>query len=118
MRVSRKNLARAAGVLLAVSAVWWASRNGVTVTNGSEQMVHDLSVEVCDRTIRLGDLAPGASASASFGTPRPEDVLRVRCTLADGTVIDEYGAYVVWTDYGQQFRLVIRPDGMVNPSPR
>src|SRR3954451_12508877 len=111
MCVSRKNLVRAAGGLLLASAVWWASRNGVTVTNESGQPVRDLSVGVCDRTIRLGDLAPGTSAAATFGTPRDEADFRVRGVLANGTVIDETCGYVVWEDYGSQFRLVIRPDG-------
>jgi hypothetical protein len=114
----KKRVRLGCGILVAVSLLWCASRNSVTVTNESGQTVRDLSVVICDRTFRLDDLEPGASASASFGTPRDESSFRVRGTLADGTVIDDTSGYVVWEDYGKQFHVVIRPDGMVGATRR
>jgi hypothetical protein len=112
MSGSRKKLVSATGILLvAIPFAWWVTGNNLIVTNESGQTIRALSVEVCERTIRFGDLESGATVTGSFGTPRDESSFRLRGMLADGTVLDETCGYVVWEDYGQQFRLVIGPGG-------
>jgi hypothetical protein len=94
-------------------AIWSVSRNRLVVTNESDQLIRFLTVEVCGRTIRLGDVPPGGSVSARFGTPADDDVFVVRGRLEDGTVISESCGYVVWEDHGRRFDLVILPGGRV-----
>ncbi len=93
--------------------LWFASRNRVIVTNESGQPISDLTVEVCDTTIRFGDLPPGDSMSARFGTSHDESSFTVRGRLEDGTMIDDSCGYVVWEDYASVFRLILRPGGEV-----
>jgi hypothetical protein len=94
-------------------AVWLASRNRLVITNESGQFVRSLTVEVSDQIIHFGDLPPGRSASASFGTPADESMFAVRGRLEDGTSIDDSCGYVVWEDYARTFHLAIRPGGEV-----
>jgi hypothetical protein len=86
---------------------------GLAAIPAAGQHVRDLTVEVCDTTIRFGDLPPGESRSARFGTPADKDLFTVRGRLEDGTPINDIGGYVVWEDYASVFRLTIGPDGAV-----
>ncbi|MDY3563569.1 hypothetical protein R5W23_005183 [Gemmata sp. JC673] len=95
-----------------VANVWAATRNRLTVTNSSGQGVHDLTVAVGGETIRFGDLASGASASARFRIDH-EERFEVRCRLTDGTAVHESTGYVTWADdlLGVCARLLILPEG-------
>jgi hypothetical protein len=102
--------------LAAIPAGWalcFAPRNRVIVTNEAGQYVRGLTVEVCDTTIRFGDLSPGESRSARFGTPADEDLFTVHGRLEDGTLIDDDCGYVVHEDYASVFRLTIGSGGAV-----
>jgi hypothetical protein len=99
--------------LAAVTVAWQLSRNRVMVTNETGQPILALTIEVCGQTIAFGDVSPGGSVLARFGTSADEDHFTVRGRLADGTVIDDTCGYIVWEDYGSRFQIVIRPGGIV-----
>lgn len=109
----RRRFRRGLPALPAGGAVWFAARNRVVVTNEAGRGVRALTVEVCDRTIRFGDLPPGGSASARFGTSADESSSAVRGRLDDGTPIHDTCGYVVWEDYGRVFRLASCPGGVI-----
>jgi hypothetical protein len=96
-------------LLVVVFGAWSIARNRVVVVNESGQRVHSLVVEVCGKTIRLGDIPPGGSACAAFGTPVDESHFELRGRLEDGTEVNDSGGYVVWEDYGRRFVIVIGP---------
>src|SRR5437764_13432053 len=92
----------------------WATRNRLTVTNESGQVVRDLTVGVGGEMLRFGDLVPDASASAHFRIGH-EESFEVRCRLVDGTEIHESEGYLVWADdlFGVAVALTIRADGVL-----
>jgi hypothetical protein len=94
----------------------FAPTNRVTVVNASGQTAHDVRMTACGVTTELGDIPPGGSASARFGTPSDDDYIAVHGYLKDGTAIDEPSCvYIVWEEYFRRFVIVIRADGTASP---
>src|SRR5262249_45722849 len=105
---TRRNVIAGLALVLFSLLVVGVSRNRGVVVNGSGQTVRSLTVKVCGKTIRLGDIPPGGTASASFGAPEHESSFEVRGQLEDGKIIHEQCGYVVWEDFGSRFCIVIR----------
>jgi hypothetical protein len=63
-----------------------APTNRVTVVNASGQTARAVHIEVCGKCTDLGDIPPGGSASARFGTPSGDHYIAIRGRLLDGTV--------------------------------
>ncbi len=113
-----RKVAIAAGVLVALlPAGGWLARNvlmsQVVIANESGRTVRAMTVELAGKTIRFGDLPPGAWAAWSFDTPYEESTFEWHGRLDDETEIHEHCGYVVSTDYGKRFNLMIQPDGEV-----
>src|SRR5262245_57629483 len=86
--------------------IWLLSRNRFVVKNETGQQVRSLTVEVCDRTFSFGNLTPGGSVSARFGTPDDESDFLVRYWLEDGTRVEDRCGYVVWENHGHGFLIL------------
>src|SRR5262249_26737107 len=97
---TRRNVIAGLALVLFALLVIGVSRNRVVVVNESGQTVRSLTVKVCGKTIRFGDIPPGGTASASFGAPEHESSFEVRGQLDDWKIFNEQGGYVVWADYG------------------
>ncbi len=95
-------------------AVWFAARNRFVVANDTGQPIRWLTVGVCGESFRFADIPPGGSASAAFGTPCDESEFEVRGRLTDGEEFADSCGYVVWEDYGRQFRFTIASGGEVS----
>jgi hypothetical protein len=97
-------------------AAWSALRNRFVIVNESGQAIRWLTVVVCGKSYRFVDIETNGQVSAQFGTPRDESLFKVNGQFADSVEFNDFCGYVVWEDYGQQFRLTIKPDGELNLS--
>ncbi len=81
-----------------------------TITNGTDQPIALLVVEVHDERFEFRDIPPGGSVRGRFRVGH-EATLMVSGHFANGTEFGEHCGYVVWEDPAPHVVVVVTKDG-------
>jgi len=85
-------------------------RNEFVLTNESDQVVLDLTVEVCGEVFRFDSLRPDEVVTGRFGAPDDGTAFAVRGRYADGRAFAGTTGHVAWEDAARTFHLAILAD--------
>jgi hypothetical protein len=101
---------------LATVPACWAFRrvlrNEFVLANESEQVVHDLTVEVSGVEFRFAHLRPDEVVSDRFRAPDDEDAFAVCGRFDDGRAFAGTTGYVAREDADRTFYMAVLPDGV------
>lgn len=88
-------------------AEWAFAPASFCITNGTDQPISVLVVEVEARRFEFRDIPPGGSVRGTFRV-RQEEVLNVTGRFADGKEFGEGCGYVVWEDPAPHVAVLVR----------
>lgn len=93
-------------------AAWRLLPASFSVTNGSDQEIHSLTVSVAEKTFQFENIPPGGKVSGWFYFSG-EATFGLDGHFANGTPISDSSGYLVWESIAPHCSMFVKPDGIV-----
>jgi hypothetical protein len=85
-------------------------RNDFVLTYESDQVVRDMTLEVCGEVVMFYPLRPDEAVTGRFGPPDEEAAFAIRGRYADGRAFAGTTGHVAREDVGRTFYLAVLTD--------